>query len=73
VKRKVSHALGWMMRPVQFPLLCGFVSLGLSWAYGWARGWQLVWAFVISFGVMLAMQSLFDQIDKTTRRRRPRA
>lgn len=50
--------VGWFLRPVQFAVLCGLVSLALSYVFGWAKGWDLVWSFVVPVATILVVEGL---------------
>ena len=50
--------VGWLLKPIQFAVLCGLASVVLSYAFGWASGWDLAWSFVVPTGAMLLIETL---------------
>lgn len=58
VGSKAWKAVGWLLRPVQFAVLAGLVSLLLSYAFDWAHGWDLAWSFSAPVAAILAIEGL---------------
>lgn len=69
MKRKAWRVFGWLVRPVQFAVLCGLVSLGLSAAFDWAQGWDLGWSFAVPALTILILEGANRLWERWSRRR----
>ena len=62
------RAIGWLISPLPFAVLCGLVSLALSYTFDWARGWELVWSFVVPAVTVSAIEGANRMFDRRGRR-----
>ena len=49
---------GWLLRPVQFSVLLGLISLLICYVFDVYQGQELIWAFVIPAVTCLSLEGL---------------